>query len=718
MHYLRIGATEGRAPHPLFDPAWYLKTNPDVAASGMNPLAHYLAAGGVEGRAPHPQFSSKVYLARNPEVADSGINPLVHHVLSGARPQVQVPDLFELRTLNPRGRIAVVLHLYYAEFWDEMRQAIERIPEPFDLFVSLTKGASDHMRDQIKQAFPSAWVFDFENRGRDIGPFLLFVRSGVLFRYELVCKLHTKLSPYIRESDGRDYPNGNTWRRALIGGVLGSSQQIDQIVSSFRSDPDLGIVVADGNIYSGRERWTSNKEVLAELLPKIGIPPNVEDQSFPGGSIFWVRSFPLRTLAGLELRLDDFEPEPLQVDGGLAHAIERMFGLICEDAGMRVAEWSQLSKAVVYPRPGRSAKVDVIAYYLPQFHPIRENDEWWGPGFTEWANVTRARPLFQGHRQPRLPADLGFYDLRLAEAREAQAVLARRYGLAAFCYYYYWFDGRRVLERPLDEVLRSGEPDFPFMIHWANEPWTRNWDGLNRDVLLQQTYLPGWTTRFARDVAPFLRDRRYFRIDGKPMLLIYRIGHIPAVDAAIRDLRISLLEEGIPEVHLAAGWTEFPEDDKIPPDPRALGLDAYFEFPPHMLPSQLILPMPSSISQEFLGILYDYNRTVTAALGTLDDPIETRRHRAVMAGWDNTARTEARAHIFHGATPTSFRRWLRGTVVHERCEEGDRVVFVNAWNEWAEGTYLEPDRDFGCGWLEAVASATDVEWSKTQVSGA
>jgi len=280
VHYLRIGATEGRAPHPLFDSGWYLKTNPDVAASGMNPLAHYLAAGGVEGRAPHPQFSSISYLARNPEVAESGINPLVHYVLSGAsdgcasritRPQVPVPDLFELRTLNPRGRIAVVLHLYYAEFWDEMRQAIERIPEPFDLFVSLTKGASDHMREEIKQAFPSAWVFDFENRGRDIGPFLLFVRSGVLFRYELVCKLHTKLSPHIQESDGWDYPDGNTWRRALVGGVLGSSQQIDQIASSFRSDPDLGMVVADGNIYHGREYWTSNKKALAKLLPRIGI---------------------------------------------------------------------------------------------------------------------------------------------------------------------------------------------------------------------------------------------------------------------------------------------------------------------------------------------------------------------------------------------------------------------------------------------------------------
>jgi lipopolysaccharide biosynthesis protein len=575
--------------------------------------------------------------------------------------------------------------------------------------VSLVKGSSEHMRALIYEAFPNAWVFDFEDHGRDIGSFLVFLQSGVLFKYDLVCKVHTKRSPYMQD--------GDAWRRALIEGILGSSSLIDKIVSSFRSDPDLGMVVADGNIYRGHEHWAATEKLLAELLPRIGISPDVTDRSFPGGSIFWIRSFLLRTLAGAGLLLDDFEPEPMKIDGTLGHAVERTFGLICEDAGMRVAESGQLTKTV-QPSPRVSTKMHLVPFYLPQFHPIKENDKWWGVGFTEWTNATRARPLFDVHRQPRLPADLGFYDLRLAEAREAQASLARRYGLAAFCYYYYWFDGHRVLERPLDEVLRSGKPDFPFMVHWANEPWTRNWDGLNRDILLPQTYRPGWTTLFARDVAPLLRDRRYFRIDGKPMLLIYRAGHIPDVKAAIRGLRVALLEEGIPNVHLAAAWVEFPEDARLPADPSVLGLDAYFEFPPHMLPSQPLRPVPSGLSQEFVGKIYDYNRIVSATLGRLSDPIAGRRHRGVMAGWDNTARTQARGHIFQGATPANFRRWLRGTVMHESRQNGERVVFINAWNEWAEGTYLEPDREFGHGWLEAVASAAEVEWSKTEGIGA
>jgi len=222
---------------------------------------------------------------------------------------------------------------------------------------------------------------------------------------------------------------------------------------------------------------------------------------------------------------------------------------------------------------------------------------------------------------------------------------------------------------------------------------------------MPQTYEPGWATRFAHDIVPLLRDRRYFRLDGKPMLLIYRIRHIPESDDAMRELRATLSDAGVPEVHLAGGWVSFPEDDELPADPTVLGLDAYFEFPPHMLASQPLRRLPLDLSERFAGLLYDYNDTVTATLAKLDDSVEGRRHRGVMLGWDNTARRGPSAHIWHGATPTNFRRWLRGTVMHERLQEGERVVFVNAWNEWAEGTYIEPDCDFGCGWLEAVASA-------------
>ena len=350
----------------------------------------------------------------------------------------------------------------------------------------------------------------------------------------------------------------------------------------------------------------------------------------------------------------------------------------------------------------------VVAFYLPQFHPIPENDIWWEPGFTEWTNVTRARPQFPGHRQPRLPADLGYYDLRLPEVREAQADLARRYGITAFCYYYYWFDGETLLDRPLREVLSTGAPDFPFLICWANEPWTRGWHGKDREILMPQDYAPGWPRAFAHDVAPVLKDPRYFHFLGDPLLLIYRIMSIPDPKGAVQELRAALEELGLSRVHIAASSVQFPGDELMPVDPSSLGLDSVYDF--------RTKTKPRNVSQQiakgdgFTGNVYLYDDVVSESLRDLDRPVVGIRHRTVVMGWDNTPRRPTTGTALYGATPANFRRWLRGVVQHEAREPGpdERLIFINAWNEWGEGTYLEPDQDFGRGWLEAVASATSL----------
>ncbi|UXN58951.1 glycoside hydrolase family 99-like domain-containing protein [Phyllobacterium zundukense] len=604
-------------------------------------------------------------------------------------------DRLLLKEFKPTARIAVVMHLYYTDLWDELSDSIMDIPEAFDLFVSLVGEENAPFADRIRQTFPDAQIIQCDNHGRDIIPFLEIVATGVLYQYDYICKLHSKKSVY-REGGGE-------WRQHLVDGVLRDTDRVTTILAAFDADPDMGMHVADGAKYKGREYWAGNEAHLGKYLPWFGLSTEVYEQEFAGGSVFWIRPFLLREVDSLKLNFDDFEPEPIGIDGNLAHAVERLFSVACHNAGMRITTNTDLENG---SRQADRAKPPlIIANYLPQFHPIPENDRVWGKGFTEWTNVTRAQPQCKYHRQPKLPSELGFYDLRLPEIREQQASLAKAYGISAFCYYYYWFNGRKVLETPLESVLRAGQPDFPFMICWANEPWSRNWDGLSKETIIPQTYEDGWELKFAADILPLLQDDRYLRISGKRCVAIYRVQHIPNAKLALEKLRAELLRNRITDVQIIGGWLRLGDDAELPDNPSDLGLDGYFEFPPHNIPTAPETTRSIETGDSING--YNYNYTVDAAVDAMSEQRGPKRYRGVTMGWDNTARRGKDAHIFLGASPASFRRWLRATVLQIMNEKpvAEDAVFVNAWNEWAEGTYLEPDQTFGRGWLEAVSSA-------------
>ncbi|NEP59500.1 MAG: glycosyltransferase [Symploca sp. SIO2G7] len=340
----------------------------------------------------------------------------------------------------------------------------------------------------------------------------------------------------------------------------------------------------------------------------------------------------------------------------------------------------------------------LIAFYLPQYHPIPENDEWWGKGFTEWTNVTRAVPQFVGHNQPCLPADLGFYDLRLPDIRQEQTSLAKEYGIHGFCYYFYWFNGRRILEKPLNDVLQSGEPDFPFCICWANENWTRRWDGLEKEVLLEQKHVLSEDNRFIFDVIPILQDPRYIRVDDRPVLLVYRPDLLENPKKTAEFWRNACLDAGLPGLHLCA--VEFRVSD-----PMAVGFDALVEFPPHRFPQKNIVDTFVKVNHNFSGTVFDYYWGVQRAIKRPQPSF--RFYRGVMPSWDNTARRREQATIFQYATPDIYRQWLRHVIQDTpQSPEQDRgLIFINAWNEWAEGTSLEPSQNFGKAWLEATQQA-------------
>lgn len=360
-------------------------------------------------------------------------------------------------------------------------------------------------------------------------------------------------------------------------------------------------------------------------------------------------------------------------------------------------------RAVGYREPTSDSLPDplparLVAFYLPQFHPIPENDAWWGPGFTEWRNVTRALPQFEGHAQPRLPADLGFYDLRLPEALREQVALARAYGISAFCTYFYWFGGRTLLETPLRIWLRDPSIDFPICLCWANESWTRRWDGRDHDVLLAQAHGAQDDLAFIEHVSEYLRDPRYLRIDGKPVLLVYRTGLMPDPRATAVRWRTWCRENGIGELHLACVHSF----DQV--DPRSIGFDAAVEFPPNLSAAPDIGERQKLVNPAYSGEVLDWRGL--ASEWARRSPLPYPAHPAVNCGWDNEPRRPGRGRTFLYSSPRRYRDWLEATIVSRlpRRDEND-LVFINAWNEWAEGATLEPDLRLGHAWLEATRRA-------------
>lgn len=355
---------------------------------------------------------------------------------------------------------------------------------------------------------------------------------------------------------------------------------------------------------------------------------------------------------------------------------------------------------------GRTSKYNAraLAFYLPQFHPVPENDQWWGRGFTEWTNVTKAKPLFTGHVQPQLPTELGFYDLRLPESREAQADLAREYGIEAFCYWHYWFGGRRILERPFEEMVKLRKPNFGFCFGWANASWTGVWHGAPNRTLIEQTY-PGiedYRQHFYA-MLPALRDERYFRVNGKPLVLVYAPHEMPNAMQFTNFWRELAKKEGVGDLHFVAHMHQ---------DPTPFGCDTAVQNAPFaQLQSTQLNVAPSNGAE--VPQVWSYKSYVAEMRAK---PIAPREHPIVFPNWDNTPRSGSRGIVLHDASPDLLLEHMRDATrrAQQFANPEERIVFIKAWNEWAEGNYLEPDITYGRGRLEAVRTALTEDLSAAE----
>ena len=370
----------------------------------------------------------------------------------------------------------------------------------------------------------------------------------------------------------------------------------------------------------------------------------------------------------------------------------------------------------LFSRLRRSRPEGVVqpwCFYLPQFHPIPENDAWWGEGFTEWDNVRAARPLYPGHAQPHEPAGAGYadyYDLRDPAVLARQAELARACGIAGFVFYHYWFSGRELLTAPLANLLADSSIELPFFLCWANESWTRRWDGLDSEVLLAQEYSAADDLLHIRRLLPVFRDPRYYKLEGRPVLMVYRSEELPDAAATAECWRREARRAGFPGLCLLRV-----EGFQAGIDPAEHGFDAAVEFAPdwHCLTRRVYLgpagewretpegAHPGTVANRIF--LYD---EVVAAMLAKPEP-GYRRYPGVFPSWDNSARRrQGGATILHGATPDAFRRFFRAAAARTAAFKSDeRLVFINAWNEWGEGCHLEPDREHGRAFLEALRPA-------------
>lgn len=617
QHYIHYGAARGYDPQALFDTSYYLELYPDVAASGMNPLRHYAEYGAAEGRNPHPLFDTSYY-AGHAQLATGGENPILHYCNRGFK-----------RGLSPHPLFDAGL------FFEQCPEAAARGDNPFLEFLARRGAATP--RPHILFSTEYYLRENPDVAAHPVNPFLHYLLYGW------------------RENRNPHVLFDNRFYRAQYDSAPEGICPLHHYVTK---GSRLGLrphLLFDGKFYVAEhpEVAESGESALAHYL-RVGYRLNFNPSACFDGTEY------LEKHAG-SVPSGVSPIEHLSEHGDYADIAPLMRGnLLDPPLCERVAEVSADT-----PASPRQLPMKLIAFYLPQYHEIPENNLWWGQGFTDWRNVARATPSFHGHYQPRIPADLGHYDLSHPEVLERQAELAGEYGIHGFCFYHYWFDGHHLLERPLQQMIARRSPSFPFCICWANERWSRRWDASPHEILIEQLYSKDFAERFIRDCLPILTDANYIRVAGAPLLLVYHPTEIPEING-VADCwrRIFFRETGL-ELHLTMLDTR--QSTIVP---RSVGFDSMVEFAPRLRNSILNPEHIAGLRSDFTGQFDDYRELVRRAL--LRGPTDCAYYRCVMPGWDNTARFGARARIVVNGTPDAYQAWLRSAVALGWPKEASR----------------------------------------------
>lgn len=722
LHFAEIGDRELLIPGPSFDPDWYLNSYPDVRTAGMPPLYHFLAFGKKEGRLPrrmqesgHLPAREGVYLSKATVKFDFVADKTRYSYLKSQvelKAQNRIESVQEVNVLpvkragtrtvkglkfknHAKPKVSVIIPCFNEfEITLDCLYSVQQAKCDLALELIVVDDASTDPRFSELKRVPGLRYFrNAENLG-----FLKTVNKAYLAsrgQYVLLLNNDTQIFLGTIESlsdvlDGDNdvaavgpkilFPNGR-----LQEAGCAVNQDATSIMVGVFDDPSLRIYNWKRPVQycSGAGLMLRKNDIMGELFDERFAPAYCEDLD-------------LCLRLGARGKKIMYEPKAL-----LVHHLSVSMAKESQEAKIqRIAKNQQKLFEKWQSYLEEISRVRVFAFYLPQFHPTPENDLWWGRGFTEWTNVAKAIPSYAEHYQPHLPADLGFYDLRLPQTFEQQAALAAQYGIEGFAVYYYNFNGRRILSQPLDILLANPDIPFKFCVCWANENWTKRWDGGSEELLLGQSYGDDSITSIAEDLVRYSADKRYLKVNGKPIFLVYRPLLIPDCREFILKIRNAVRAFG--EFYFL--YVESMETVGKGIVPQELGFDASVEFPPH----GVAVPCDDDVSvlkEGWAGVRYDYPKTVVNTSFRHDRSYV--RHPGVFPSWDNTPRQPLKGTSFDRACPEAFQVYLENKVAEVKSfATGDeRLLFINAWNEWAEGAHLEPDLRYGHAWLDAVRNA-------------
>lgn len=737
-HYLTIGCEAGLKPNPFFDPQWYRNSLPPGEAE-MEPLSHYVQIGSRKKYPPYASFGGNKGHADifADFLRDAGIER--PPAAAGSRAILDAPRAPDIRSFEEgarsyhaiKERLRGLRHEKIAAFVEKTHRPLRpdiselRFTREDDPLVTILVPAYNEYEHTLEclasigEAGEAAYeVLLADDASTD-------PRMREFSRIENLRIVRSDINQgFLRNCNNAFAQARGKYLFLLNNDAMLTPGALDALVHALEAHPRAGAVGPMILYPNGRVQEAGCYVNLGGSTTMVGL---FEDPSRP--EFNWTREVDYCSGAALLLRRElvetlfdeAFAPAYFE-DVDLCFRIRRDGWKIYYEPAAKVIHYlsvsnnrnserkrvrGALARQQVFFEKWKDRlhalnKLRVIAFYLPQFHPIPENELAWGRGFTEWTNVTKAKPSYVGHDQPHLPTDLGFYDLRLTEIMGEQYKLARRYGIEGFCVYYYNFSGKRVLDAPMERLLKRPDVDFRFCLCWANENWTKHWDGGAKDILLAQDYSPASLETVASDAVRFSRDPRQIVIDGRPLFLVYRPKLIPNIEEMARTMRKVFEDAGFPGVYLA--YVESMETATLGLRPEDIGFDASVQFPPHGIGVKEDSPAVP-LKENWAGKRYSYVNTVVNDLSRGAKPYKS--FPAAFAGWDNTPRQPLLADSFDGARPEVFQFYLEQKLEQAKAmlHGEERLVFINAWNEWAEGAHLEPDRSWGHRWLEAVRNA-------------